>query len=233
MPATDLRRATKLIDADARRIIVQHYPIQRDDILLAEIIDSVVLSHGDAASVVAADWYDSNRAANGIRGGYTAEALVTPKSGAHSLVGWAGNTALTEASMRELILGGVTKRIFNATRSTIMSNSAADSYADGWQRSARSGGCSFCKMLADEGRVYRTEWTAAFGAHDSCGCSAVPAWRGRPRPVRTYTPGARRQQILDNPKLSDAQRDAQLQTLKNDAARAREWIARNADALAS
>ena len=43
-------------------------------------------------------------------------------------------------------------------------------------------------------------------AHDHCHCSAVPAWSGEPRPVKPYTPSAR--------KATDA-----------DRARVRDWIA--------
>lgn len=233
MTAPMLAPAIRRLDESARATVLRHYPVTRDDMLLAEIIDSVVLTHGDAASVVTADWYGANRAANGIRGSYTAEALTTPKSGAHSLVGWAGNTATTEAAMQELVLGGVTKRIYNAMRQTINDNTVADPRADGWQRSARAGACLFCAMLADRGHVY-TKATSDFSSHDHCRCQAVPAWAGRPRPVKaTYTPGARRERILNNPKLTDAERAAQLETLARDAARAREWMAMNAKALAT
>ena len=72
-----------------------------------------------------------------------------------------------------------------AARSTL-----ADPKADGWQRTG-VGECKFCEMLIGRGAVY-TEATGDFGAHDDCHCSAVPAFKGRPRQVEPYVVGPRR-----------------------------------------
>lgn len=205
-----LRQLVTAIDGSAQRTLKSRW-ISRDDLALAEIIDSVVLTHGDAASVVAADWYDLNRSAAQVPGGYRAEALRTPGTGSHGLVAWAQETATTAESMQSLILGGVTKRIAGAARMTIADNAAADPRADGWQRVASGASCLFCRMLADRGGVYTAD-TSHFASHDHCKCSAVPAWGGRPRLVSRYTKSIR--------EASDADRE-----------RVRDWIAANREYL--
>lgn len=60
-------------------------------------------------------------------------------------------------------------------RDTILTNRRKDPQAVGWSR-VTSGGCRFCRMLADRGAVYR-ESTARFAAHSNCNCTAQPVFR--------------------------------------------------------
>lgn len=206
----ELRQITRNMDSRARGLIVKRW-VKRDDALLAEIIDSVVMSHGDALSVATAEWYDLDREMNGVGGRYRAESLRTRQSGAESLVGWARATALTPESMQSLVLGGVTKRIANASRLTISANAEADPRALGWQRRTSAGACLFCLMLADRGAVYKAD-TARFASHDDCRCSAVPAWDGKALRVKPFT-GKRKG------------------ASEEDRARVREWLSANREYL--
>ncbi len=71
------------------------------------------------------------------------------------------------AAMRHALNGG---------RDTITGTLAADRDALGWRRVTSGNACDFCSMLAGRGVVYRAD-SAAFNAHDACGCSAEPAYR--------------------------------------------------------
>lgn len=71
------------------------------------------------------------------------------------------------AGMRHALDGG---------RETVIDSVAADRRALGWARVASANACAFCAMLASRGPEYGSEATAAFEAHDGCGCGAEPAY---------------------------------------------------------
>lgn len=175
-------------------------------VALHDILPGLVDTYGAAAATLAADWYDEARAKADVSGRFTAVPADIRDSGAHALVGWALATATDYATFQSLVDGGMQRRIANFSRATITGSSVADPKAVGWQR-VGSGECAFCRMLIGRGAVY-TQATADFASHDHCRCSAVPAWNGRPHPVKPFTPSERG--------VSDA-----------DRARARAWIAQN------
>lgn len=169
----------------------------------------LILLYGEQASVVAAEWYDETRVATGVAGRFAASPIDLPPLGMEGLIGWAVQEANSFPTTLALIEGGAQKRVVNGARLTVMDNATRDPRAIGTQRYARSsGGCSFCKMLASRGAVYRSEDSATFAAHNHCHCVAVPAFSGAPLPVKPYTPSDRN--------ISDA-----------DRARVREWMASN------
>ena len=178
---------------------------------LFDLLPAVVDTWALAAGAFTADWYDNLREDNGIRGRFTATVPEAKDLGAEELARWAAQPInLDEPDFRlarSRAEGGLQRRITNVARETVMTSSIEDPQARGWQRVARSGGCAFCQMLAGRGIVY-SEKSASFGAHDYCHCSAVPAWGGKPVPVRAFKPSART--------VTDA-----------DRARVREWIKAN------
>lgn len=160
---------------------------------LEDVLPLLVRTYGLAAATVAADWYDDLRDDLNVDRRFSAIVAELDDSGADALARW-GIAPLFRSepdwdAAYTLIDGGLQRRIANGARETIRSSSVADPSADGWQRSA-SGGCSFCQMLAGRGAVY-TEATADFSSHDHCRCHAVPAFAGRERPVRPFTPSER------------------------------------------
>lgn len=178
--------------------------------VLMETIPALVGDYSDAAAVVSAEWYDEHRAELNVKGSYHADIPPASPAGAEALAGW-GASLVTgpeidwdAAFVR--VLGGLERRIANASRDTITTNTYRDPQALGWQRVARVNGCGFCQMLAGRGVVYRSEGTADFASHDHCHCSAAPAFGGRPVPVKPYTPSGRT--------ITDA-----------DRARVRAWLA--------
>lgn len=177
---------------------------------LRDILPDLVRAYVLASATITADWYDEQREASEVPGSFRAIPAEPADLGADTLALWAvGPLFAAEPDWtrsRVLLRGGLQLRIANASRSTVALSAEEDPSAQGWMR-AGSGGCAFCAMLIGRGAVY-TVASVDFGAHDNCRCSAVPAFSGRPRPVRPYEPSERT--------ASDA-----------DRARVRDWIAKH------
>lgn len=118
----------------------------------------------------------------------------------------AGLTA--EAASRSALVqtsGATSRLVLDATRSTVAESATAS--GGRWTRIPSGSACSFCRMLAGRGAVYRTG--VNFASHDHCGCSMAASFGVAP-PV-SYVPSERR--------ISDA-----------DRARVRSWLQANPDA---
>lgn len=160
-------------------------------IAMQDVLPTLIRTYGQAAAAVAADWYDEARIAANVGGAFTAIPADIGDQASDALALWASEHGTDLAAIRTLAEGGITKRIHTWSRQTVMGSALADPRADGWQR-VGAGGCKtgFCDMLIGRGAVY-SEATADFAAHDHCKCAAVPAFGGRPRPVKPYKVGPR------------------------------------------
>lgn len=74
--------------------------------------------------------------------------------------------------------GAAQRHALSAGRQVLMDTAAADPRARGWSRVASAQACAFCLMLASRGPDYTSEGAASFQAHDSCGCTVEPHYRG-------------------------------------------------------
>lgn len=145
---------------------------------LREFVPALVSEYGDMAASLAADWYDEVRASEGIGGRFRASMMPSPyQDAAEPTTRRAAGALFTDRPADALtsLESAVGKYALAAGRSTITTSSYRDPQASGWQRVVRSGGCSFCKMLAGRGGVYK-EATAHFAAHGHDHCAAVPSW---------------------------------------------------------
>lgn len=163
--------------------------------LLLVILPELVAVYGSAAATLAADWYDETRDEAEIGGRFTAVPATLPDTDrTDALARWAVAPLFTPepdfSSSLTLAQGGLQRIVANASRYTIAGSAVADPGTDGWQRVGQGLNCTFCSMLIGRGSVY-SEAGADFAAHDHCNCSAAPAFRGRPRPVKPYTPSLR------------------------------------------
>lgn len=177
---------------------------------LIDVLPAVVDTYAIAAAAVAADAYDTQREAAEVAGLFAAIVAPLQEFGTDSLALWGTKKLVSPADVadaRTLVEGGLQKRIVNAANETMTLSAAEDPRARGYMRRTRPGACDFCRMVASRGGVY-TKTSARFACHDHCHCEAVPAWGGRPLPVRPYKPSDRPSTELDR-------------------ARVRAWIAAN------
>lgn len=189
---------------------------------LHDILPGLIDKYGEAASTVAADWYDDLRESKGVGGRFVAIPADVKDSGAHALIGWALDEATDDQSLVALLEGGTQRRVVNFGRFTITDSSYADAYADGWMRLGQGSNCPFCDVLISRGAVY-SESSVTFASHDHCNCIAVPAFKGEPRPVRLDEQGKRLDVSTRRDRTKDDQREASN-------ARVREWVASHPDA---
>lgn len=172
--------------------------------LLNEILPGLINEYGEAAAAWGADWYDEYRTQQDVAGRFTARPAPLSDPGVPQLVAWATEALQADVPdlgrSRALLNGGVELRLSNATRDTITTASFRDPKSEGWQR-VGAGACPFCAMLIGRGKVYRSERTARFSAHDSCHCSAAPAFGGQPLPVTPYEPSSRRVSDADRARV--------------------------------
>lgn len=73
--------------------------------------------------------------------------------------------------------GSVGRFTLDGGRETIVNSSTEDAKALGWARVTDGDPCSFCRLLASRGPVYK-ESTVGFEAHDHCGCGAEVYYPG-------------------------------------------------------
>lgn len=161
------------------------------EVALRDLLPSIIMEYGALGGALAAEWYDDQRAKADVKGSFTALPVSADDRGSQALIGWSLKTATDDTTLQALVLGGVQRRIADHVRYTVTGSSIADPQARGWQR-VGVGSCKdgFCDMLISRGAVY-SEATADFASHDNCKCSAVPAFKGQPIPVKPYTPSLR------------------------------------------
>lgn len=144
--------------------------------LTVELLSTLVALYGEAAAGLAADFYETARAAGSARGRYTppmADALAPPVADAltaaaiHALGGvLQGDPGMTQRSLT----GSLDLHVKGSYRRTIADAVAHDPDSGAaWERMpSGGGGCDFCQEVAG---------TPADGFHPHCRCMSVPVWR--------------------------------------------------------
>ena len=151
-------------------------PEQRRALLL-DGVPEVVAYYSAGSSALAADFYDDERERVAPPKLYLAEPVIVDRAvKVRNAIAWAAAPLLageSEQSVSRLaqVVQLETARPF---RDTVLTNRRRDPSAVGWRR-VSSGGCKFCRMLADKGAVY-SESTARFASHEHCGCTAQPVF---------------------------------------------------------
>jgi hypothetical protein len=193
---TDLRSSVddlhRLAAGDLRSLWRQVQTADQAREALNDVLPLLIRSYGAAAATIAADWYDDVRDELRVPGRFRAIPAEVGNRGADVLARWSvGPLYDADPDWRRalvLVNGGLQRRITDVARDTTTFSSVQDPQAQGWQR-AGVGECAFCTMLISRGAVY-TSATVDFSSHDHCKCHAAPAFKGRPRPVKPYTPSA-------------------------------------------
>lgn len=76
------------------------------------------------------------------------------------------------------VAGALTKLVLSGGRMTITGAVDRDPRALGWARVTSGDPCTFCRMLASRGPVYKSEKSADFEAHDHDACMPEAVYRG-------------------------------------------------------
>lgn len=151
-------------------------PDQRRAVLL-DGVPEIIGYYAEGTGALAADFYDESREVAGAAGRFTATVVVADRTVAvRRAIAWASDPFYSDDD--ELVYGRLAEVVqletARAYRDTILGNRRLDAEAVGWRR-ITSGGCKFCRMLADRGAVYKAT-AARFAAHTSCHCSAEPVF---------------------------------------------------------
>src|SRR5690606_15993287 len=180
---------------------------------LLEFMPALTDQYGEAAAILAADWYDALRESEGVPGVYVATLATTvpeevvatrTRFGAGHL--WTDNPGQTLA----FLLGVAQEYVLQPGRDTITQSAMRDPAAAGWHRETRGSACAFCRLLAGRGDVYR-EATASFAAHADCNCVAAPSWDAGARevPASAYVASER------TSRMSPEQRERHRATIRD------------------
>lgn len=142
-------------------------------------ISALVHHFGLASGSQAANYYEAERKAAGVKGTFTARVAPTADLGkVETSLRWATQDLWQPkpdlAAAKTLVTGVTEKNVLDTGRLTIINAVQSDRKAKGWARETEPGCCSFCAMLAVRGAVYRSEGSADFQSHSACRCFAQP-----------------------------------------------------------
>lgn len=155
---------------------------ESDDLFAAA--EMISAEWGDVSAVLSADYYDAQRELAGVSGRFAAEpSESTSRDRLEGIVRRALVDGQTVPAQLDLLAGMLARAVVSVGRDTVRDNVRRDPAATGWKRIARPDACSFCRMLAGRGEVYRAD-TARFASHGkkgdgsggNCLCTAAPAW---------------------------------------------------------
>src|SRR5690606_29399513 len=117
---------TRLAEGDLHALWQQVTTAAQARVALNDVLPALIETYGAAAATVAAEWYDEARAKAGVAGRFGGIPAAVPDAGVPGLVGWAVREATSLETMLPLIVGGVQKRIANASRLTVTESALAD-----------------------------------------------------------------------------------------------------------
>lgn len=147
--------------------------------LLLDGIPGLIDYWAEGSAALASDFYDEQRELADVARPFTSELVLADRTvKIRRAIVWAAEPLqlLDEAMAADRLAEVVQIETARPFRDTITQNTAADPQAVGWKRITNQC-CSFCRMLADRGAVYK-ESTARFAAHRHCDCSAAPVFVG-------------------------------------------------------
>lgn len=147
---------------------------------LLETVPAIGEVYGDMAASLATDYYESAREIADVPGVFVATPADLPDARRfESLTRWATDPLNAPDPQPDAVAarleGGLQRVVANASRETVVKNTARDKKSSGWKRITRDGGgCTMCKMLAGRGPVYAVG--SRFATHDHCRCVCGPAF---------------------------------------------------------
>lgn len=149
---------------------------------LEDFVPLLVDRYGEAAGVVAADWYDLLRRKAGAPGTYRATIVSADRGHLVDRMRRDAERFLAgEASTSTLnVLSLLTSEWINRwVNGTIVGSAAKDPAKPRVARIPKGATpCAWCLMLASRGPVYASEATALASSHGDDKCGTAPIWEG-------------------------------------------------------
>lgn len=155
---------------------------------ISDILSLLIPSYYDQAGTLGVAWYEELREEARAETAYSPDLISQGKSDWIEIELQAYyDQALREVEAEADVIAAkvvaeaealVQKEVARGFRDTIDGNARRDPAAIGWSRHARPGACRFCRFLARDSAVYRTERGARFAAHPNCHCVARPEFEG-------------------------------------------------------
>ena len=197
---------TRLLVRDLRglRRLIDPARLQDSLPLWMEAVRALVGQYGAASATLAARSYDGQRDAANAPGRFGAQpASSPPDEQVEASLRWATKdlwstdeeqapfeARLAQAEQRAQAVAQ--KLVADQGRATIREAVDQDRGAVGYARAAALGACSFCRLMASRGMVYKTAGSAGREAnerfsgdasvakfHDNCHCGIIPVFRGQ------------------------------------------------------
>lgn len=185
----------------------------------------LVRAYRQTSVAAAAAYFDAFRIAASIEGSAApalaaaideaqvmASLYVTGRDGLRSALKAGQSASEAKATVFVRTSGAVSRHIVNGGRQTLIDSVQNDPKALGWARITDGDPCYFCLTLASRGAVYKTETTADFRAHDHCGCTVMPVYKG------TEIPGLQTWRDIYNAAQDAAEADGTLMPGENSTA---------------
>jgi hypothetical protein len=173
-------------------------------------VTEVVSRYSETSASLAADFYDGERETASVPGSFTVPlADPPPDEQVDASLRWAtkdlwprGEADATAAQLEPLDVrleaamakadAAAQKLVADRGRETLRQAVKSDPQAVSYARAAALGACSFCKLMASRGAVYKNAQTAGRDAndrfsgdasvvkfHNNCHCGIVPVFRGQ------------------------------------------------------
>lgn len=147
---------------------------------LLQAIPELIGYFTEGSAALAADFYADERDRARARGLFAVDLTINDRTvKIRRAVAWASDPLFSgdvEAAGKRLaqVVQFETAKPY---RDTILENRRRDPESVGWTRIAGPKACGFCRLLASKGAIFKKA-TADFAAHDHCGCTAAPVFRG-------------------------------------------------------
>lgn len=180
-------RLADLSESDLRALLTK-MDLSRPDRLrepLTVILAGLGDKYGAAAASLAADIYDTERAAANAKGRFSATPAELPGTDRFdALAGYGIGPLYSETpdpeSATNMLSGGLSRVVMNAARDTVLGAVDTDPAAPFYARHASANACAFCRMLATRGADYTSAESAMYvGGRGTSEETNVGRTRGR------------------------------------------------------
>lgn len=171
---------------------------------LTQAYFQIVAQHGGYASVAAMEFYEMSRDLAQVPSRYEASAFAPQNEG---LLAYDAAAALAVQQDIEKIISKLfqtgTQRVMEYADETLTQNALADPAKPRWALVPDATACGWCRMIASQGFVYKSEDTVSSTRHPSCKCTSVVDFDVKHPSLEGYDPDALYEQYKNARKIAE------------------------------